>query len=318
MLAVLLVSVLCIPLFFVSSAASSVEATTGSITVTLLDSAQKPLSNTVFRLYRFASALADGDGLAFAYTEEFAHNGMSPGNFSDSYLPVHLATYAALKNIPYTEKATNEKGTVVFDNLSLGAYLVVPAGVEQGYLNPSPFIVTVPMKDASGNQWVTDIDATPKVEDDRGEHEEKTYISVKKEWKTTEDRPDSITVALIKDGAVADTVELNAANNWRHRWNDLDKNHAWSVVETDVPSGYTVTYETSEMTVLIINTQDDYEEPPSTPPEDPTDPDEPPDDELIDTGQLNWPVPVFATAGLLLFSAGWAMLNLGKKDEEEA
>ena len=36
---------------------------------------------------------------------------------------------------------------------------------------------------------------------------------------------------------------------------------------------------------------------------------------LIDTGQTNWPVPVFAIAGLLLFSLGWAMLNLGKKEE---
>ena len=39
-------------------------------------------------------------------------------------------------------------------------------------------------------------------------------------------------------------------------------------------------------------------------------------EELIKTGQLNWPVPIFTIAGLLLFSTGWAMLNLGKKEEE--
>ena len=37
---------------------------------------------------------------------------------------------------------------------------------------------------------------------------------------------------------------------------------------------------------------------------------------LEQTGQLNWPVPVLSIAGLLLFSIGWAMLNLGKKEEE--
>ena len=41
-------------------------------------------------------------------------------------------------------------------------------------------------------------------------------------------------------------------------------------------------------------------------------------EELIHTGQLNWPVPVFSIAGLLLFSIGWAILNWDKKDEETA
>ena len=78
-------------------------------------------------------------------------------------------------------------------------------------------------------------------------------------------------------------------------------------------------------------THDDYEEPP-TPPDEPDNPDEPPTkpgrppvppeepsnpDDLVDTGQLNWPVPVFATIGLLLFGTGWAMFNLGNKDEDE-
>lgn len=37
---------------------------------------------------------------------------------------------------------------------------------------------------------------------------------------------------------------------------------------------------------------------------------------LPQTGQLNWPVPVLAAAGLGLFAAGWA-LRYGKKDDEE-
>lgn len=48
---------------------------------------------------------------------------------------------------------------------------------------------------------------------------------------------------------------------------------------------------------------------PTTPP--PTKPHEP---SLPQTGQLNWPVPVLATLGLLLFAAGW-LLRFGKRKD---
>ena len=213
----------------------------------------------------------------------------------------------------------------MFGSLPFGAYLVVPAGRPEGYLPPNPFIVTLPIKDTVNNEWVHDVDASPKVQDDEGRYDG-MYISVKKIWKTTDEIPQSITVALLRDGVIVDTFTLNESNKWSHRWENLSGNYVWSVVETEVPSEYAVTYVTSELTVVIINTHEDYVEEPSTSPDQPP-PDQPPDeppedkpseDELIDTGQLNWPVPVLATAGMLLFSVGWAMLNLGKKDEEEA
>jgi len=49
---------------------------------------------------------------------------------------------------------------------------------------------------------------------------------------------------------------------------------------------------------------------PATPgPTDPVDPDDP---TLPQTGQLNWPVPVFTVLGLLLFAIGW-LLRFGRK-----
>ena len=49
---------------------------------------------------------------------------------------------------------------------------------------------------------------------------------------------------------------------------------------------------------------------PATPgPTDPVDPDDP---KLPQTGQLNWPVPVFTVLGLLLFAIGW-LLRFGMK-----
>ena len=36
---------------------------------------------------------------------------------------------------------------------------------------------------------------------------------------------------------------------------------------------------------------------------------------LPQTGQLNWPVPVLACSGILLFAAGWCLNRKGKKEQ---
>lgn len=49
-------------------------------------------------------------------------------------------------------------------------------------------------------------------------------------------------------------------------------------------------------------------------PEDP--PAENPDTTLPQTGLLNWPVPVLAISGLLLFAAGWLLCFVGRKEHD--
>ena len=337
--ALIIMTALCITLFSFATSAVSLDKK-GTIALTTADKETKePISGAVFRVYLFASAYEIADGLAYVYTEEFKDNRMDMGNFSDAYLPIHLKAYADENNIGYIEKSTDINGRLVFDNLPCGAYLVVPVDIAEGYLNPNAFIVTIPMKDTKQNKWVYNIDATPKVECDKDNDGEKTYISVKKHWQSTEKTPDSVMVSLVKDGVIIESVILSGANNWYHRWDELDKNHSWSVIETDVPEGYTVSYVTSQMTVIITNTDNDYDDTTTTAPEDTTDTDDTtkpvgttkPEDttkptsvtesttkpeELIDTGQLNWPVPIFSIAGLILFSIGWIILNFCKKDEE--
>lgn len=51
-------------------------------------------------------------------------------------------------------------------------------------------------------------------------------------------------------------------------------------------------------------------EPSTQPPESTT----PPDEKLPQTGQMNWPVPVLAVAGLLLFMFGWYLNRSGRKE----
>jgi hypothetical protein len=349
LIAGLVISFMCFTLFSFGTSAVSLEER-GSITLTAVDKDTKnPVDGARFRLYKIALAYMNDNEISYIYTDEFKNCGMDMGNFSDAYLPIHLMVHATVNAIAFEEKTSDSSGKVTFDNLQCGAYLIVPYEIKEGYLNPSPFIVTVPMMDEAQNKWIYNIDASPKIEADKDDTDEKTYISVKKIWETSEKTPDSIKVSLIKDGEIVDEVILSAENNWYHKWENLPKNHSWNVIETDVPSGYKASYITSQMTVIITNTDDDYEDETTTKPdetttdsttnpEDTTNPTSPtkPDDttnptnptdttenttkpeELIDTGQLNWPIPAFSMAGLILFSVGWAMLNFGKKDEETA
>lgn len=48
----------------------------------------------------------------------------------------------------------------------------------------------------------------------------------------------------------------------------------------------------------------------------PTKPPEKPGGKLPQTGQLNWPVPVLAAAGLVLFAIGWGIRFRRKQDED--
>ena len=302
--------VLCFTLLSIGAAADFTDGK-GSVTLTAVDKENKEfISGAVFRLYAVADAEVDKNGIVFTYNDNFRDNGMPLGNLADEYLSVHLAAFAAGLGEIYQEKVTDDNGIAVFDNLPLGTYLVVPSEIADAYLAPAAFVVSVPVMDEAENKWIYDVDALPKIESSGKTDDEKVYMSVKKYWDTDQSIPDSITVALIKDGIKADSVTLNAGNNWYYRWDSLDKNHSYSVVEEAVPEGYFVTYSASQMTVSITNTKKPSEEE-TTLPESTTE-----EEELIETGQLNWPVPVFTISGLLIFSLGWSILKFSTREEE--
>lgn len=54
-----------------------------------------------------------------------------------------------------------------------------------------------------------------------------------------------------------------------------------------------------------------------TEPTDPTEPTTPPPPELPQTGQLNWPVPLLASAGLAFFALGWVLCFKRKRECDE-
>lgn len=306
--------------FTLSATAAAFLDKNGSVTLRVTDSETDiPLKNVAFRLYFVARAYEIGNSIRYELIPPYDESKIGIDDLQDASLPIHLAYFAESRSLPYTEKSTDENGVLFFEDLTPGLYLIVPAQEIEGCYMPSPFVVSVPEYDTVNKTWVFDVDASPKIIGGIVDGDEDTYISVVKKWKTDKEIPEKITIVLLRDFKEFAKIELNEDNNWHYRWDDLSKNHVWSVVESIVPDGYTVSYETSSNTVTIINK---YNEEGTTEPGEgttrPSDGEEDDDgkDDLADTGQLNWPIPVFAVAGLLLFSIGWAVLNFGKKENE--
>ncbi len=329
--AVLVAVIMCFAVFVLTVSPSAVALTDkkGSISLHLADSATgKPLEDASFRLYFVARVSKSGDGLKYDFVSPFGESEFNPDDLQDPSFAIHLAYVAKVNSALYIEKSTDKNGNLVFDNLTPGLYLIVPSEEVEGYYISSPFVVSVPEYDVDKKEWIYDIDASPKIDAKEDADDTDTYISVVKKWETVKEHPDSVKIVLLRNFEEFAKIELNEENNWYYRWDGLSKDFIWSVVESQVPDGYKVYYETSSNTVTIINKHKDVDEPTTKPDSTPTteqDTDEKttvpmkpsePDDDLAHTGQLNWPVPVFAISGLLLFSIGWAILNLGKKESE--
>lgn len=118
-------------------------------------------------------------------------------------------------------------------------------------------------------------------------------VTVKKVWSDNgKNRPTSVTVALYNGETKVETVTLSASNNWTYTWQELDGLGDWSVKEINVPKGYKATYKVKGEITTITNTAS-----------------------LIQTGQLNWPIPVLADIGFMLLTVG-LFLIFGKRKRD--
>ena len=295
--------------FTLSPLALALSENEGSITIDISDSKSENFNENVsFRLYFIAKANKSSDGIRYEMVSPYDESNIDIGDLQDSGLPVHLAFFAEYNSLSFKEKVTDQNGVVVFNNLSQGLYLVVPSGTVS-----SPFLVSVPIYDSVKGKWKYDVEASPKFTEDEEIEDGETYLTVVKEWHGRKDHPESITVVLLRDFEEYDRVTLSDANSWHYRWDNLSKNHIWNAVEADVPDGFLVYYEESSNTVTIINKSEDTSADDITTEPSETEPEK---DKLVQTGQLNWPVPVCVIAGLLIFAAGWMVLNTDRKESE--
>ena len=195
---------------------------------------------------------------------------------------------------PSRSAVTNGDGMAVFSDIPMGLYLILGSTVEKdGYVySTSPFFAIVPEQDLSSNTWNYDVVANAKP----GRGPVKADYEVIKVWKDDchkDQRPKSITISLICDGKVYDTITLPHNGAWSYSWKDLNTNHQWTVTEKKEDGYQEPDVQQKGNTFIVTNTCSK-----------PTTPAQPGKPTLPQTGQLWWPVPVLIAAGLLFVVIG--------------
>lgn len=212
------------------------------------------------QLYRIAEMYEDG---AYALIAPFdklpvrIHGITSQKEWQDAANT--LASYITAQQIqPTKTKLTDRTGKTSFQDLSTGIYLVqgVTAERDNSIYKFENFCVFLPRPLTDGT-YGYDLSAKPKSSvTPKPENPEETRYQVVKLWKDTgmrNQRPKSVTVSILKNGMVQETVLLNADNNWTYSWSAPVENDIWTVVEKDIPDAYTVVIREAGNVFTITN-----------------------------------------------------------------
>ena len=257
-----------------------------------------PISGMQFDAYLIATVDESGELPVLDRYEEYADDLDIRGKNDEGWQEMAqiLAREIMLDSTlePTCSAVTDADGVAVFSEIPMGLSLVLGSTMEKdGYVySTSPFFVMLPEQDLSSNTWNYDVVANAKP----GQEPAKEDYEVIKVWKDDchkDQRPQSITINLICDGEVYDTITLPHNGAWRYTWEDLETNHQWTVTEETVDGYRDPEIRQEGNTFIITNTCSK----PTPPPQ----PDKP---SLPQTGQLWWPVPVLIAVGMLLVVIG--------------
>ena len=133
----------------------------GSISISLTYKG-RPLTSGAFALYRVGDVYSENANYFFRYTEEFEHCEVPVDDPSTSKVAEALAEIVRENRLRGTEQRVDKKGTVTFEDLEIGLYLVIQTRTASGFSRISPFLVSVPSHD--GSSYVYDVDASPKMD----------------------------------------------------------------------------------------------------------------------------------------------------------
>lgn len=291
LLAMCLVVCCALPAF--ATSANIVLGRLGSLHVRLYDTHNDvPLRGGELTLYQVATVKRTNGNLYFDYTGDFTGCGVVLGDLSDSTLADRLVKYLPVVPAIAAQQDVNEEGYANITKLPQGLYLVVQTEASHGYEAIKPFLVSIPLPD--GDNWIYDVDATPKVG------------ATIPETPDTPDTPDVPDTPPDMPGTpdTPDTPEQP---------DNPDTPVSPDSPDTPVSPG------TPDNPVSPANPDNPVS--PGTPdnpvspgkPDNPVSPATPDKPVLPQTGQLNWPVPVLACSGVLLFAAGWVLNRQGKK-----
>lgn len=287
-------------------AAESIDLTRApSLTVTALYG-EKAVSGLPLEAYLVSTVDATGEltpiSAFTAYADALDIRGKNDAAWQT--MAQTLERYITLSNLTPTATAvTAANGTALLPVSTLGLYLVMGGSVEiEGYVySTSPFFVMLPRQDETTNTWVYSVSVYAKCQQNPVLMDY-TVIKVWQDSCHSSLRPKSITVQLMRDGVpYGAPVTLPENGHWQHTWSQLDVNHKYTVTETRI-SGYaepTVTQQGN--TFILTNTCNRTTTTTTT-------------SKLPQTGQLWWPVPALACAGVALVLVGLIRRKAGKNE----
>lgn len=236
-----------------------------------------PISNMQVSLYRVADENYNLVGSFSHYSIDLKQDAQGAANALENRILMDGIEADASNSSDSSYKAS-------FTGLESGIYLVVGKEVFQDGVFYMPQVSLISL---SG-----DLSVDLKYETS----DKPSRIHVLKVWKrdNKKSRPKSIEVCLLRsDGIVVDKVILNSDNQWSTTWNHLSTSYTYSVMETSVPSGYKESCTREKDTIVLTNTGNFTDKVKDKK-----------DDELPNSGQLWWPVPVLLFVGLVLFGLG--------------
>lgn len=248
----------------------------GSIDITLHEDVKDTyVEGAEITIYHVADIYNKNSNLAHKFTEQFSGCEVSLEDINKDGLHKELEKCITEETTGISD-FTDENGNVVFEDLSLGLYLVKQTNKVEGYSVIDTFIANIPV--TIDNSWTYDIVAEPKTEIIR-----LMDVIVEKKWDIQNSRstPESVVIELLKNGEVIDEITLSKENNWTHTWIQITESDEYSVREKVVPEGYTVTYRQEGNKFIVTNIRS-----------------------LVDTGQNN-------IIGIILGSLGFILVIVG-------
>ena len=296
-------------------AAAEIDLNRSSAITISYKSEGKPLSGASFHIYRVASV--DEKGVFYA-EPEFKDININFNGGENSWHTAALALegYIAKNKITPLESAiVDSTGYAYFMdediNIPKGLYIILgdQHTIDDVYYEAAPVLVSLPTKNAVSNTWMYDLIVNLKFDFFSVDGDGYLTRKVLKVWDNqgkSVKQPEYVTVHLLKNGDVYDTVTLNQENDWRHTWSKLDAGNKWTIYEEPVKN-YTVEITRDGSTYVIRNTYVSPKPTPTPVPDSTPAPTPPPDSPQIDNfGQLWWPVPILFATGLSFIIFGIA------------
>lgn len=255
-----------------------------------------PIAGAEFEVYRVANVDAD---LLMTLSGDFAEAGIELNGLDNEAFERaarELYEYAEENALaPGWVPVTDENGRIKLQDLTVGVYLVVgrPAVMGDRVHYSLPQLIVLPQYDEVNAEWDYAVSIALK-SISIGIDEELLDLTVEKKWIDQgfeEFRPYYITVHLLWNGKLYDSVYLSEENNWTYTWTDLLPIGEWTV-EEEIPTDYVLEITRDGNTFILKNYHKD----------------------IPQTGQLWWPVPVLLALGLVLVVVG-ILINRGKRHE---